>query len=316
MTFLATHAMHVQERGGAVRSLYQRGLTWVSFHPIPDVACGIDFAIRKWPGLGLLSGTAQGVRHEHTHEDVVDSNDDFSIHINQSGLSIVSGRSSEIALRDGDAMLLSYSESRTIARPGLVYHRIVRLPRATLSPLMRNIDDAVMRPIPRGTGTLNLLTSYVGALMDDPVLATPDMRQLITIQLCDLIAVTLGATHDAAAVADDRGIRAARLRAIKSDIEAHVADADLSPTAVAKRQKISDSYIRKLFEGESTTFSEFVLNRRLTRAYRMLTDRRWADRSIASIAFDSGFGDLSYFNRTFKRLYGSAPSEIRRSQDI
>jgi AraC-like DNA-binding protein len=26
-----------------------------------------------------------------------------------------------------------------------------------------------------------------------------------------------------------------------------------------------------------------------------------ADRSIAWIAFESGFGDLSYFNRTFKR---------------
>jgi AraC-like DNA-binding protein len=246
---------------------------------------------------------------------VVNGNDDFSIHINQSGLSIVSGRSGEVALRDGDAMLLSYSESRTIARPGPVYHRIVRLPRAILSPLVRNIDDAVMRPIPRGTGTLKLLTNYVGALMDDPVLATPDMRQLITSQLCDLIAVTLGATRDAAAVAEDRGIRAARLRAIKSDIEAHVAEPDLSPTAVAKRLKISDSYIRKLFEGEGTTFSEFVLNHRLSRAYRMLTDRRWADRSIASIAFDSGFGDISYFNRTFKRFYGSPPSEIRGAID-
>jgi AraC-like DNA-binding protein len=47
----------------------------------------------------------------------------------------------------------------------------------------------------------------------------------------------------------------------------------------------------------------------------MLTDRRRADRSIASIAFESGFGDLSYFNRTFKRFYGSPPSEIRGAID-
>jgi AraC-like DNA-binding protein len=45
-----------------------------------------------------------------------------------------------------------------------------------------------------------------------------------------------------------------------------------------------------------------------------LMDQRWADRSIASIAFDVGFGDLSYFNRTFKRFYGASPSEIRRSR--
>jgi AraC-like DNA-binding protein len=311
MTQLATHALHVRERGGAVRSLYQRGLTWVSFQPIPDLACGIDFAIRKLPGLGLLSGTAQGVRHEHTHRDVVDGNDDFSIHINLSGLSIVAGRGGEIALRDGDAVLLSYSESRTITRPGVVHHHIVRLPRASLTPLVRNIDDAVMRSIQRGMGTLNLLTNYVGALIDDPVIATPETRRLIVSQLCDLIAVTLGATRDAAAAAEARGIRAARLRAIKSDIEAHLTHGDLSPAAVARRQRISDSYVRKLFEGEGTSFSEFVLVRRLVRAHRMLTDRRWADRGIAWIAFESGFGDLSYFNRTFKRFYGRPPSEIR-----
>ena len=315
MPNLATRALHVQERGGAVRSLYQRGLTWVSFRPMPGLACGIDLAIRKVPGLGLLSGTAQSVRHEHTHEDVSDGNDDFSIHMNLSGLSIVAGRGGEMTLRDGDAVLLSYSESRTIARPGLVHHRIVRLPRASLTPLVRNIDDAVLRSIPRGTGTLTLLTNYVGALIDDPVIETPGMRQLIVAQLCDLIAVTLGATRDAAAVAEGRGIRAARLRAIKSDIEAHLAHGDLSPAAVARRQRISDSYIRKLFEGEGTSFSEFVLVRRLVRAHRMLSDRRWADRSIASIAFEAGFGDLSYFNRTFKRFYGTTPSEIRGTID-
>jgi AraC-like DNA-binding protein len=105
--------------------------------------------------------------------------------------------------------------------------------------------------------------------------------------------------------------RAARLRAIKSDIEAHLTYSDLSPGVVARRQGVSDSYIRKLFEGEGTSFSQFVLGRRLVRAQRMLTDLRWADRSIAWIAFETGFGDLSYFNRTFKRFYGNTPSEVR-----
>jgi len=74
---------------------------------------------------------------------------------------------------------------------------------------------------------------------------------------------------------------------------------------------VSDSYIRKLFEGEGTSFSQFVLGRRLVRAQRMLIDRRWADRSIAWIAFETGFDDLSYFNRTFKRFYGDTPSDVR-----
>jgi AraC-like DNA-binding protein len=304
-------ALQVRAQGSAVRSLHEHGVTWVSFKPIPDLACDIDFTLRKLPELGLLSGTVQGVRHEHAHRDSGDSDDDFSFHMNLNGLSSVEGARGETTLRDGDAMLCSYSVSRTISRPGLVDHRVVRLPRAALSPLVQNIDDFVLRPIPRGTGMLNLLRSYVDTVFDDPALAIPEMRPIVAAHLCDLIAVTLGATRDAAAVAEGRGIRAARLRSIKHDIDMHLASENLSLDAVAKRHKISDSYIRKLFESEGTSFSQFVLVRRLVRARRMLIDRRWSDRSIAWIAFEAGFGDLSYFNRTFKRFYGLTPSEAR-----
>jgi AraC-like DNA-binding protein len=294
-----------------VQSLHENGVTWVSFKPIPDLACKIDFALHKLPELGLLSGAVQGVRHEHARRDSGDGDDDFSLQMNLNGLSIIDGRRGETALQDGDAMLLSYSVSRTISRPGLVDHRVIRLPRAALSPLVQNIDDFVLRLIPRGTGMLSLLRSYVDAVFGDSTLATPETRPLIAAHLCDLIAVTLGATRDAASVAEGRGIRAARLRAIKHDIELNLTSEELSVDAVAKRHKISDSYIRKLFDSEGTSFSQFVLVRRLVRTHRMLIDRRWSDRSIAWIAFEAGFGDLSYFNRTFKRFYGLAPSEAR-----
>jgi AraC-like DNA-binding protein len=298
----------VRVRGHEVQSLHKRGVTWVSFVPMPDRIGGIDFAIRKLPGLGLLSGTVDGIRHEHRRED---NDDDFSFHLNLRGLSLVAARGRETVLRDGDAMLLSYTESRTIARPGSVYHRVLRLPRAALAPLLPKIDDAVLRAIPCATGALRLLSHYAGALMDDPALEVPETRQLVVTHLCDLIAITLGATGAAAAVAERRGIRAARLRAIKSDIEAHLTDPGLSPPAVAERQRISDSYIRKLFDDDGTSFTDFVLARRLVKAHRLLTDPRWANQNIASIAFASGFGDLSYFNRTFKRLYGATPSDVR-----
>jgi len=223
----------------------------------------------------------------------------------------VVSRRGETTLRDGDAMLLSYSAGRTINRPALVDHRVIRLPRASLCPLVHEIDDAVLRPIPRGTGMLNLLRSYADALFDDPMLAARDVRQLLVTQLCDLVAVTIGASKDVAAVAEGRGIRAARLRAIKTDIEANLALGDVSATSVARRQKVSDSYIRKLFEGEQTSFSEFVLRRRLVRVHRLLTDPRRVNQSIASLAFEVGFGDVSYFNRAFKRFYGATPSEVR-----
>jgi AraC-like DNA-binding protein len=261
----------------------------------------------------LVSGVVEGVRHDRQAEHTGDGNDDFSLHFNLHGSSVVAGRDREITLHEGDAVLLNYAEARTITRPGRVHYRIVRVPRALLAPLVADIDDAILRPIPHGAGALRLLTSYAGSLMDDPALVAPQLRQLIVTQLCDLIALTVGATRESAPIANGRGVRAARLRAIKDDIEAHLDQEGLSPAAVARRHRISESYIRKLFEDEHTSFSEFVLRARLARAHRMLTDSRLADRSIASIAFDAGFGDLSYFNRTFKRICGATPSEARHA---
>jgi AraC-like DNA-binding protein len=62
---------------------------------------------------------------------------------------------------------------------------------------------------------------------------------------------------------------------------------------------------------EGVTYTQFVLQHRLDRAFRMLRDQRCAARRISEIAYDVGFGDLSYFNRAFRRRYGATPSEIR-----
>jgi len=37
-----------------------------------------------------------------------------------------------------------------------------------------------------------------------------------------------------------------------------------------------------------------------------------AVRGVPDIAYDVGFGDLSYFNRSFRRRFGRTPSEVRR----
>ena len=73
-------------------------------------------------------------------------------------------------------------------------------------------------------------------------------------------------------------------------------------------------------EADGQSFSAFVLEQRLARARGMLKDARFCGRAISAIAFDSGFGDLSYFNRAFRRRYGATPSDVRaatrRSRDV
>ena len=127
----------------------------------------------------------------------------------------------------------------------------------------------------------------------------------------DLIALSIGARQDAIATAEGRGVRAARLRAIKADIARNLGDCGLTVTLVAARHGVTPRYIHKLLESEGVTFSEFVLRNRLAVAHRLLVDRRLGYRSIASVAFGAGFADLSYFNRTFRRQYNATPTYVR-----
>ncbi len=77
------------------------------------------------------------------------------------------------------------------------------------------------------------------------------------------------------------------------------------------RQRVTSRYVQMLFEHEGTTFTEFVRDARLNQAHRMLVDKRLTHRSVSAIAFDVGFGDLSYFNKVFRRRFGSSPSDVR-----
>ena len=110
----------------------------------------------------------------------------------------------------------------------------------------------------------------------------------------------------------EQGLRAARLRSIKDHIRDRIGHHDLTLADVARSLQISESYVRQLLAENGTTFTDFVLAGRLTRAHRMLIDPRYADRSISAVAYEAGFGDLSYFNRTFRRRYGATPSDIRQ----
>ena len=74
---------------------------------------------------------------------------------------------------------------------------------------------------------------------------------------------------------------------------------------------LAPRYIQRLFEAEGSTFSSFVLEQKLARAHRMLTDVRYATSTISAIAFAAGFGDLSYFHRVYRRRYGATPAETR-----
>jgi AraC-like DNA-binding protein len=156
-----------------------------------------------------------------------------------------------------------------------------------------------------------LLTRYVDIVREDVEATDTELRRRVSDHILDLAALALGANGDYAEIARRRSATAARLAAIKSDILHALGRSDLSTEMIALRHGISPRYVRKLFEQSGSSFSDFVLAERLARAKRMLADKRCAHLNIAQIAHESGFGDVSYFHRIFRRHFGATPAELR-----
>ena len=306
-------------RAKVVRELHERA-TLPSrpepLEPLRDYRVRLDITKRALPGVIIMSGTLCGLRHAvRSRGSVSNSEDDLLVGVNLSGRTIAQARERELVLLDGDAILMTRdSISLNLNHPAPVNFLGFRIPRDAIAPLAGSIDDALVRTVPAGAEAIKLLVTYARAIADElQSLHAPELQRLVATHIHDLIALAVGATRDGQAIAEGRGIRAARLRAIMSDITANLSDCDLTVAAVAQRQRVTPRYLHKLFEGEELTFSTFVLGQRLSRAHRMLCDPRFGDRTISSVAFDVGFGDLSYFNRTFRRRYDATPSDIRHS---
>jgi len=90
---------------------------------------------------------------------------------------------------------------------------------------------------------------------------------------------------------------------------AELSDEALSLTKVARLVKIHPNYFSEKFkEVTGLNFVTYLARIRVAKAAELLKNR---DLRVSEIAFAVGFQSLSQFNRVFKRLVGSAPTEFR-----
>ena len=251
------------------------------------------------------------MRYWRSRGQAADGDDLLVLLIRQDGTSSVSQRGRDVSLRKGDGVAFLGAEPASAAVSEVECLSLVTS-RTALAPLVGNdVAGKAMRVIPSHCEALRLVTNYAGILRQGSAPMTPELRHLVSIHIHDLIAMALGATRDGLAIAESRGLRAARLRAIKTDILADLGNPRLTVGTVALRQGVTPRYVHMIFEPEGVTFSGFVLAMRLARTYRMLTDPRFRLMNISAIAFAAGFGDLSYFNHTFRRRFDATPSDVR-----
>jgi len=295
-------------RSGTIEELHERGLLPTKFIRYGNAVPRVDLVNRTMPGLRILTASYTSIRREGVRQE----GDLLYLCMTLTGTTVGSRGGREMMLSDGDAVLMTNEEATwAMTSPSSANIAGIRVPRSAIAPLVPKLENITMQRIARDTSGLKLVRKYLNIVADDEALAAPASQRLIISHFYDLVALALGASSDAKALAADRTVSAVRLAAIKADIVANLDDGNLNATMVSTRSGVTVRYLHKLFEGEGVTYSEFVLRERLARAYHNLRSPLHSRRAIGTIAFDLGFNDLSYFNRAFRRRYNATPSEIR-----
>jgi len=306
----STDELPERDRLPIMREVHGRLSARGDIEPAPGAPLHYSVTARALPGLtvSLFSVSPHTIRR--TREFLADGSDDVILVTPTTAGGMVSQLGQELSPSAGDGVLMSAAD---VMRIDVLRSRcsMVALSRRRLAPLVPGLEEAFMRPVPKNSEALQLLTGYVRLFDDQQSLAAPELRSLVVNHVYDLIALALGATRDAAAITNGRGTRAARLHAIKTEILNNLNRLELSLAGLAARHGVTPRHVQMLFESDGTTFSQFLLDQRLARAHRMLSSQHLAERTISAIAYEAGFGDLSHFNRAFRRRYGETPSAVR-----
>lgn len=216
----------------------------------------------------------------------------------------------DVRVRRGRSALIAADRVGSIEARGLCRTLAVAVPRERLAARLDHLDQAMRQGL-GGCAEMRLLESYVLSLMQEQTDYSGDAEQRVSEHLCDLVNLLLGARHSDAETGCLRGARAARLALLKSDIAANLANAELSLDWLARRHGMGQRAIRNLFYAEGANFTDYVLHKRLDLAHALLTAPSHRNRSIIAVAMEAGFGDVSWFNRTFRRHFGKTPKEAR-----
>ncbi len=117
------------------------------------------------------------------------------------------------------------------------------------------------------------------------------------------------------ALGDDAGASVSDgVSMLREMIDRSFADPEFRVAEVIDNLGYNKDYMRRLFKSEvGKTPTDYLIDRRIANARRLLAGAETRDLSITKVAFMCGFYDANYFTRVFKKETAMLPSEYRRA---
>lgn len=273
----------------------------------------IDTRIRLLPGISIALIKTSPLIVKRRSRHIQDGNDDVALLLNPTGRAAWRselGGVGEVECSPGAGCFGFNDRPGTIEFQGSrTYMLNICFSRSLLGPLVGDIERPGKSPR-LAQETFAHLSQCAIDLVQAP---EPEDGDLLadTNRLLDLAALSVGAPRDIEITARHRGLKQARLRAVKADLRISAWRGDTSLGWLAKRHGVSPGYIRAMFEQEGQSYTDYVLELRLERVFQCLKSPAHGHKKVADIIYDAGFNNPSWFYRAFKRRFGLTPGEVR-----
>lgn len=281
-----------------------------------DVVPFVETRVRLLPGITIALTQSSPLLVKRREAQLQDGNDDVALLLNPTGqnswLTDLAGVG-EVECAPGTGCFGFNDRPGDIVFAGTTNWMLnITFSRALMGQMTGDLERSYKSPRLAREGHALLVGSALELLRLSEEDAPLDVLQCSN-QLLDLAALAVGAPRDMAVLARQRGLKQARMRALKSDMLVNLHHEKLSLSWMAARHGVSPGYVRAMFEQEGTSFTDYLLELRLQRALHCLRSPVHVARSITEIAYSLGFNNLSWFYRAFKRRFGFPPGEAREA---
>lgn len=299
-------------RFDAWRDEVSRGFCRLDVQPSEGAHIICRTQIVSLSSVALASPTGTSAQFVRTPNLLSDGNDDFVLVTAASGRVLVT-QNGPIELLESQMCLIEMCAPGAVALDNAGRFTTARIPRRELLRICPNAEDRLCEPLLEN-GALRKTFARYFTLASEVAANLDIVEQHVTAQhLVDMVGLLLRTGPDESELARQRGLSAAQLHLVQNEALKNLSDDTLTIELLARRCGVSLRQVQRLFERAGATFTEFLLEQRLLLARKMLLAPGNRHSKISAIASDAGFGDLSYFNRVFRRRFSTTPSELRNS---